>query len=322
MSLSLPTYADVEAAAARLAGAAHRTPVLTSRTADARTGAQLFFKAENLQRAGAFKFRGACNAIAKLAPAARERGVLTYSSGNHGQSLAYAGKLQGVPVTVLMPQDAPAMKIAATRGYGAEVVHFDRYKDDRDALGARLAAEGGLTLIPPYDHADVIAGQATAALELIDEVGELDILLAPLGGGGLLAGCALAAKQRFPRCRVVGVEPEAGNDGQRSFRSGAVVRIATPKSIADGALTTHLGEHNFPIIRSLVDDVVTVPDEALVEMMRFFAERMKIVVEPTGCLGAAAVLRGVYPCEGKRVGVVISGGNVDPAAFARFLGEG
>jgi threonine dehydratase len=321
-ALRVPTFDDVAAAAGRIAGIAHRTPVLTSRTFDSRAGARVFFKAENLQRAGAFKFRGACNAIANLAPAARERGVLTFSSGNHGQSLAYAGQLQGVPVTVLMPQDAPAMKIAATRGYGAEVVHFDRYKDDRDALGAKLAAERGLTLIPPYDHPDVIAGQGTAALELIEEVGELDVLLAPLGGGGLLAGCALAAKQRSPGCRVVGVEPEAGNDGQRSFRSGAVVRIPTPKSIADGALTTHLGEHNFPIIRSLVDDIVTVPDEALVEMMRFFAERMKIVVEPTGCLAAAAVLRGIYPCEGKRVGVVISGGNVDPAAFARFLGGG
>jgi threo-3-hydroxy-L-aspartate ammonia-lyase len=321
-AVRVPTFDDVAAAAGRIAGIAHRTPVLTSRTFDSRAGARVFFKAENLQRAGAFKFRGACNAIANLDPAARERGVLTFSSGNHGQSLAYAGQLQGVPVTVLMPQDAPAMKIAATRGYGAEVVHFDRYKDDRDVLGAKLAAERGLTLIPPYDHPDVIAGQGTAALELIDEVGDLDVLLAPLGGGGLLAGCALAARQRSPGCRVVGVEPEAGNDGQRSFRSGAVVRIPTPKSIADGALTTYLGEHNFPIIRSLVDDVVTVPDEALVEMMRFFAERMKIVVEPTGCLAAAAVLRGVYPCEGKRVGVVISGGNVDPAAFARFLGEG
>jgi threonine dehydratase len=321
-SVRVPTFDDVAAAAERIAGVAHRTPVLTSRTFDSRTGARVFFKAENLQRAGAFKFRGACNAIANLSPAARERGVLTYSSGNHGQSLAYAGQLQSVPVTVLMPQDAPAMKIAATRGYGAEVVHFDRYKDDRDALGAKLAAERGLTLIPPYDHPDVIAGQGTAALELIEEVGDLDVLLAPLGGGGLVGGCALAAKQRSPECRVVGVEPEAGNDGQRSFRSGAIVRIPTPKSIADGALTTHLGEHNFPIIRTLVDDVVTVPDEALVEMLRFFAERMKIVVEPTGCLAAAAVLRGIYPCEGKRVGVVISGGNVDPAAFARFLAQG
>jgi threonine dehydratase len=316
----VPTFDDVAAAVGRIAGIAHRTPVLTSRTFDGRVGARVFFKAENLQRAGAFKFRGACNAIANLGAEARRRGVLTFSSGNHGQSLAYAGQLQGVPVTVLMPQDAPAMKIAATRGYGAEVVLFDRYKEDRDALGARLSAERSLTLIPPYDHADVIAGQGTAALELIEEVGDLDVLLAPLGGGGLLAGCALAAKERLPGCRVVGVEPEAGNDGQRSFRSGEIVRIPVPKSLADGALTTHLGQHNFPIIRALVDDVVTVPDDALVEMLVFFAARMKIVVEPTGCLAAAAVLRGAYPCEGKRVGVVLSGGNVDPAALARFLG--
>ena len=319
--LRVPTFADVEAAAQRIAGVAHRTPVLTSRTFDLRTGARAFFKPENLQRAGAFKFRGAYNAIAALAPEARSRGVITFSSGNHGQSLAYAGKLQGVAVTVLMPQDAPAMKVAATRGYGAEVVLFDRYKEDRDALGARLAAERGLTLIPPYDHPDVIAGQGTAALELFEETGELDVLLAPLGGGGLLAGSALAAKRRSPGCRVIGVEPEAGNDGQRSFREGRIVRIEVPRSIADGALTTHVGQHNFPIMRELVDDVVTVPDAALVEMVRFFVERMKIVVEPTGCLAAAAALTGAYPSARARVGVILSGGNVDPAALARFLGE-
>jgi threonine dehydratase len=315
----LATYDDVAAAAERIAGIAHRTPVLTSRTADARAGATLFFKAENLQRGGAFKFRGACNAIARLPSEAKRRGVVAFSSGNHAQAIAYAGALQGVPAVIIMPHDAPAMKVAATRGYGAEVVPYDRYTEDREAIGRRLAAERGLTLVPPYDHDDVIAGQGTAAKELFEEVGDLDILLVCLGGGGLLAGSALAAKALSPGCRVIGVEPEAGNDGQQSFRSGAIVRIPVPSTIADGAQTTYLGERTFPIIRSLVEDVVTVSDAQLVGAMRFFLERMKIVVEPTGCLAAAAALDGVVPCAGKRVGVVISGGNVDPKALAGFL---
>jgi threo-3-hydroxy-L-aspartate ammonia-lyase len=317
--LSLPTYEDVAAAAARLAGVAHRTPVLTSRTADARTGATLFFKAENLQRAGAFKFRGAYNAIVKLSDDAKRRGVVTFSSGNHAQAIAYAGRILAVPTVIAMPEDAPAMKMAATRAYGAEVVTFDRYRGDREAISQRLSAERGLTLIPPYDHEDVIAGQGTAAKELFEEVGALDVLLVCLGGGGLLAGCALAAKALSPGCRVIGIEPEAGNDGQQSFRGGAVVRIPVPKSIADGALTTHLGERTFPIIRSLVDDIVTVSDAMLVDAVRFFVERMKIVVEPTGCLAAAAALNGIVPCAGKRVGVVLSGGNVDPRKLAGYL---
>jgi threonine dehydratase len=315
----LPTFEDVKAASARIAGIAHRTPVLTSRMADERTGAKLFFKAENLQRGGAFKFRGAANAIAKLPGDARRRGVVAFSSGNHAQAIAYASQLQGVKATIIMPQDAPAMKVAATRGYGGEVVLYDRYKEDREAIGRRLAEEQGLTLIPPYDHPDVIAGQGTAALELLEEVGPLDILLVCLGGGGLLSGCALPAKALAPSCRVIGVEPEAGNDAQRSFRTGEIVRIPVPVSIADGALTTHLGQYTFPLIRSLVSDIVTVSDAMLVEAMRFFVERMKIVVEPTGCLAAAAAFNAVVPCAGARVGVILSGGNVDPKALARFL---
>ena len=319
-SLRLPGYADVARAAERIAGAAHRTPVLTARTADERTGGRLFFKAENLQRGGAFKFRGAYNAISALPEAVRARGVLAYSSGNHAQAMALASRILGVPATIVMPLDAPAMKVAATRGYGAEVVSYDRYTQDREALGRGIAAERRLTLIPPYDHPEVIAGQGTLALELIEETGPLDILVACLGGGGQLAGCALAAAERSPGCRVFGVEPEAGNDGQRSFREGRIVHIPVPQTLADGAQTTHLGAHTFPIIRELVADVLTVSDAQLVETMRFFAERMKMVVEPTGCLAAAAVLHGLVDVKDKRVGIVISGGNIDLATFARLVG--
>lgn len=319
-SLRLPGYADVARAAERIAGAAHRTPVLTARTADERTGGRLFFKAENLQRGGAFKFRGAYNAISALPEAVRARGVLAYSSGNHAQAMALASRILGVPATIVMPLDAPAMKVAATRGYGAEVVSYDRYTQDREALGRGIAAERRLTLIPPYDHPEVIAGQGTLALELIEETGPLDILVACLGGGGQLAGCALAAAERSPGCRVFGVEPEAGNDGQRSFREGRIVRIPVPQTLADGAQTTHLGAHTFPIIRELVADVLTVSDAQLVETMHFFAERMKMVVEPTGCLAAAAVLHGLVDVKDKRVGIVISGGNIDLATFARLVG--
>ena len=315
-----PTFADVARAAERIAGAAHRTPVLTSRTADARTGGSLFFKAENLQRAGAFKFRGAYNAISALPEAARARGVLAYSSGNHAQAMALASRLLGVSATIVMPLDAPAMKVAATKGYGAEVVTYDRYTQDREALGREIAQARGLSLIPPYDHPDIIAGQGTLALELIEATGPLDILVACLGGGGQLAGCALAAAERAPGCRVIGVEPEAGDDGQQSFRSGQIVRIPVPRTIADGAQTTSLGALTFPIIQARVSNVLTVSDAQLVETMRFFAERMKIVVEPTGCLAAAAVLSGLVDCRGKRVGIVISGGNIDLPAFARFVG--
>lgn len=319
-SVRLPNYGDVVRASERIRKAAHRTPVLTSRTADARTGGQLFFKAENLQRAGAFKFRGAYNAIAALPEDARRRGVIAYSSGNHAQAIALAARLLDVPATIVMPLDAPAMKVAATRGYGAEVVSYDRYTQDREALGRSIAAERSLSLIPPYDHPDVIAGQGTLALELIEETGPLDILVACLGGGGQLAGCALATAELMPEARIYGVEPEAGNDGQRSFREGRIVRIPVPQTIADGAQTTHLGTHTFPIIARHVTDVLTVTDAQLIEAMRFFAERMKLVVEPTGCLAAAAVLSGLVDVRDKRVGIVISGGNVDLASFARFVG--
>jgi len=318
---ALPTYADVARAAERIAGVAHRTPVLTSRTADAMTGAKLFFKAENLQRGGAFKFRGAYNAISALPEAVRARGVLSFSSGNHAQAIALASQLLGIPATIVMPSDAPAAKIAATRGYGAEVVLYDRYSQDREALGRELAEPRGMTVIPPFNHPDVIAGQGTLAQELIEEAGPLDVLVACLGGGGQLAGCALAAAALSPGCRVLGVEPEAGNDGQQSFRSGQVVTIPVPRTIADGAQSTALGDLTFAIIRRDVADILTVSDAQLVATMRFFAERMKLLVEPTGCLAAAAVLHGLVDVRAKRVGVVISGGNVDLATFARLVGE-
>ena len=318
-TLRLPTFADVARAAERIAGVAHRTPVLTSRTADERAGASLFFKAENLQRAGAFKFRGAYNAIAALADDARARGVIAYSSGNHAQAIALASRILNVPATIVMPKDAPAMKVAATEGYGAEVVRYDRYTQDRVALGRELAEARGLTLIPPYDHPDVIAGQGTLALELIAETGPLDMLVVCLGGGGMLSGCALVAAERAPGCTVIGVEPEAGNDGQQSFREGRIVTIPVPRTIADGAQTTFLGSLTFPIIRERVADIVTVTDDELVATMRFFAERMKLVVEPTGCLAAAAAMHGRLDVRGKRVGVVISGGNIDLASFARHM---
>jgi len=313
-----PIFADVEAARRRLAGIAHRTPVLTSRIADERTGAKLFFKAENLQRSGSFKFRGAYNAVACLSDEAKRRGVIAYSAGNHGQGLALAGKLQGVSVTIVLPLDAPEIKRAAIEGYGATVVTFDRYTDDRDGIVRRLAAERGLTIVPPYDHRDVIAGQGTLMLELLEDAGPLDMVIACVGGGGLVSGMALALKGAAPQATMIGVEPEAGNDVQQAFRSGSIVTIPVPRSIADGALTTSVGKQNFPIIRRHVDDVVTVPDVALVETMRFFFERMKLVAEPTGCLAAAAAFTRAVPVEGKRVGIVISGGNVDLSTFARL----
>ena len=320
--MNLPvTYADVVAAAARIQGAAHRTPVLTSITADAMTGAQVFFKAENLQRMGAFKFRGAFNAIANLGPDERKRGVLAFSSGNHAQAIALAGRLQGVAATIVMPTDAPAIKLSATRGYGAAIVPYDRMREDREVLAKRLAAERGLALIPPFDHADVIAGQGTAARELFEEVGALDYLFVCLGGGGLTSGCALAAHAMAPRCKVIGVEPAAGNDVQQSMRRGEIVRIAVPHTIADGAQTTAPGQLTFAIMRALVAEVLTVDDSELIEAMRFFIARMKIVVEPTGCLAAAAVFGKRIDLAGKRVGVILSGGNVDPAALARYLGD-
>jgi threonine dehydratase len=320
-SPALPTYADVVAAAARLQGHAHRTPVLTSRTADAELGAEVLFKCENLQRMGAFKFRGAFNALSRFDARQRRAGVVTFSSGNHAQAIALSARLLGIPATIVMPRDAPAAKVAATRGYGGQLVLYDRYTQDREQIGRELAEQGGLTLVPPYDHPDVIAGQGTAAKELLEEAGPLDALLVPLGGGGLLSGSALAAKALAPACRVYGVEPEAGNDGQRSFRSGAVVHIETPRTIADGAQTQHLGQLTFPIIRRDVEDVLTATDAQLVEAMRFFATRMKLVVEPTGCLGFAAARGMGKALAGKRVGVILSGGNVDLPRLCELVGS-
>ncbi len=314
-----PTFADVQAAAARLEGLAIRTPVMTSRTADEMTGARLFFKCENFQRMGAFKFRGAYNAIASLSEDERKRGALAFSSGNHAQGMALAGRLLGVPVTILMPQDAPSAKIAATRGYGAEIVLFDRYTQDREALARDLAAERCATLIPPFNHPDVIAGQGTCTKELIEEVGPLDLLLVCLGGGGLLGGCALAAHALSPGIKVMGVEPDAGNDAQQSLRAGHIIKIDTPKTIADGAQTQALGDITFAIIQRDVADIVTVSDADLINAMRFAAERMKMVVEPSGALAMAAALTGKAPVKGKRVGIIISGGNTDLASFARMI---
>ena len=316
---SLPTYEDVLAAAARIHGHAHRTPVLRSTTADALLGAQVFFKCENLQRAGAFKFRGAFNALSRFTPEQRRAGVAAFSSGNHAQAIALGGRLLGIPAAIVMPHDAPAAKVAATRGYGAEVILFDRYSEDREAIGLRLAQERGMTLVPPYDHADVIAGQGTATKELIDEVGALDHLFVCLGGGGLLSGAALAVRALAPKCKLYGVEPEAGNDAQQSLRSGKIVHIETPATIADGAQTQHLGELTFAIIRRDVDSVVTTSDVQLIETMAFFAERMKLVVEPTGCLGFAAARHAGLPIAGQRVGVLISGGNIDLRRFGELL---
>jgi threonine dehydratase len=318
-TLVLPTYDDVLAAAGRIQGHAHQTPVLTSRTANRELGAELFFKCENYQRMGAFKFRGAFNALAKFDASQRERGVVAFSSGNHAQGIALSAQLLGIPSTIVMPHDAPAAKVAATREYGATVVIYDRYKEDREAIGRQLAEDHGFTLIPPFDHPDIIAGQGTAAKELLDEVGPLDTLFVCLGGGGLLSGSALATRALAPDCKLYGVEPEAGNDGQQSLRSGKIVRIDTPKTIADGAQTQALGNYTFSIIQRDVDDILTASDGQLVDAMRFFAERMKMVVEPTGCLGFAAARAMAEQLKGQRVGVIVSGGNIDLNSYARLL---
>jgi len=318
-TLPAPTFDDVADAARRIEGFAHRTPVLTSRTADAIAGASLFFKCENFQRMGAFKFRGAYNALSHFDDRQRAAGVITYSSGNHAQAIALSAKLAGIRATIVMPEDAPAAKMEATRGYGGEVITYDRYTQNREEIGRKLAEERGMTLIPPYDHPHVIAGQGTSAKELIEETGPLDYLFVCLGGGGLIGGCALAAAALSPECKVIGVEPEAGNDAQQSLARGEIVHIEVPRTIADGAASTHVGEYNFPIIQRHVDRIVTVSDAQLIETLRFFAQRMKMVVEPTGCLAAAAVLQKVVPVEGKRVGVIVSGGNVDLPKLSQYL---
>jgi threonine dehydratase len=312
-------YGDVAAAAAAISGVAARTPVLTSRYVDECVGASVYFKCENFQRVGAFKFRGAYNALSRLGEEHRRRGVVAYSSGNHAQAVALAARLLGMPATIVMPIDAPPAKLAATRAYGAEVILYERVNEDREAIAGRLIAERGGTLIPPYDNAHVIAGQGTVAKELIEEVGALDYLFVCVGGGGLISGCALAAAELSPGCRIIGVEPAAGNDAQQSLRTGQIVRIAVPQTIADGAQTRALGKLTFPIMQRLVSDIVTVTDEQLRAQMRLFAMRMKIIVEPTGCLAAAAVMNRIVPLEGKRVGVVVSGGNADPALICASL---
>lgn len=317
----LPTHADVVAAAERLAGHAHRTPVVTSRLADEASGAWLFFKCENLQRMGAFKFRGAFNALSRLDADQRKAGVVTFSSGNHAQAIALSARLLGIPATIVMPHDAPAAKLAATRGYGGKVVLYDRYTEDREQISGDLASREGLAVIPPFDHPDVIAGQGTAARELFDEVGELDALFVPLGGGGLLAGTALATRALAPRCKLYGVEPEAGDDGRQSLRQGALVTIATPRTLADGAQTTRLGDLTFGIIRRDVDDIVTATDAELVAAMRFAFQHLKLVFEPTGCLAFAAARRLDDSLKGRRIGVLVSGGNVDLERFCKLMAE-
>ena len=304
-------YADVQQAASRLAGVARKTPVLTSASADSATGARVYFKCENFQRAGAFKFRGAYNAVSQLSAEEKRAGVVTFSSGNHGQAIALAAALQSAAAVVVMPRDAPATKIAATRAYGAEIVFYDRLTENREEIARRIAYDRGGALIPPFDHPRVIAGQGTAVKELLEEVGSLDYLYVCLGGGGLLSGSALAAAALCASCRVVGVEPVRGNDGQQSLRAGRIVTIPVPDTIADGARTTSLGAYTFAIIREKVHDIVTVSDPELIETMRFFAERMKIVVEPTGALAAAALLDGRVTAAGARIGIILSGGNVD-----------
>jgi threonine dehydratase len=313
------TYDDVALAHKRIRPYARRTPVLTSSTIGALTGAKVHFKCENFQRMGAFKFRGAYNALSQLSPEQKRKGVVAFSSGNHAQAVALSGKLLGVPATIVMPTDAPTVKLEATRAYGAEVVMYDASNEDRQKIAEKLAAERGLTLIPPFDHPHILAGQGTAAKELIEETGPLDILLVPCGGGGLLSGCAIAAKHLSPKCRVIGVEPAAGDDGLRAFRSGKLETIKLPDTIADGARTTSLGKITFALIQKHVDDFLTVTDEELLKWMFFLWERMKIVVEPTGALAASALLQGKIDAQGKKVGVVISGGNVDLAWAARQL---
>ncbi|MDC4584685.1 threo-3-hydroxy-L-aspartate ammonia-lyase [Acinetobacter baumannii] len=318
-NLTLPNYEDVAAAAERIKDFINKTPVLTSRTVNNEFEAEVFFKCENFQCVGAFKFRGAMNALLQFNETQKKAGVVAFSSGNHAQAIALSSKILGIPATIIMPKDAPAAKMAATREYGGNIVEFDRYTEDREKIGKEIAEKNGLTLIPSYDHPHVIAGQGTAAKELFEEVGDLDYLFVCLGGGGLLAGSALSARQLSPNCKIYGVEPALGNDGQMSFRKGEIVHIDTPPTIADGAQTQYLGKLTFPIIQQKVDDILTVTDEELIKAMKFFAERMKMVVEPTGCLGFAAARNLKDELKGKRIGIIISGGNVDISKYAEFL---
>jgi threonine dehydratase len=309
----------IEAAAARLKGVAHRTPVLTSRTLDTLLDAQVFLKAENLQRMGAFKFRGGYNAVNSLTDAERARGVVAFSSGNHAQAVALAAQLHGCRATIVMPHDAPSLKVAATRGYGAEVVVYDRYKEDRAAIAARLVEEQGANLIPPFDDLRVMAGQGTAALELVQDVGALDALIVCAGGGGFLSGCAVAARHLLPGVRLFGAEPERGDDMLQSLRAGRIVSIDVPRTICDGQQTQAVGQHTFAVIRELVEDVLTVPDPVVVEAMRFAFERLKVVLEPSGACALAALMHHRERFHGLRVGVTLSGGNVGTDRFVALL---
>jgi len=320
MSLKV-SWDDVASAHERIRAHARRTPVLDSATVNALTGAKVFFKCENFQRMGAFKFRGAYNALSQLTPQAQERGVVAFSSGNHAQAVALAGRMLGIPRVIVMPQDAPRVKLEATRGYGAQVVTYGP-GDSREAIAKRLAEEKGMTLVPPFNHPHIVAGQGTAAKELFEETGPLDVLLVPCGGGGLLTGCAVAAKHLSPGIKVIGVEPEAGDDATRSFKSKTLQSVKAPQTIADGARTESMGDVTFPLMLRHVDDMMTVSDAELLKTMFFLWERMKFICEPTGVLGAAALLEKKIDARGKRVGVVISGGNVDLAWAAAQLRAG
>jgi threonine dehydratase len=312
-------FNDIELAAARIQGVAHRTPVLTSRTLDALVGAQVFMKAENLQRMGAFKFRGGYNAVNALTDAQRANGVVAFSSGNHAQAVALAARLHGCRATIVMPHDAPALKLAATRGYGAEVVLYDRYKDDRAAIARRLVDERDASLIPPFDHLPVMAGQGTAALELIEDVGALDALIVCAGGGGFLSGCTVAAKHLLPAIEVFGAEPERGNDMQQSLRAGRIVSIDVPRTICDGQQTQAVGVLPFEVIRTMVTDVLTAGDPAVVEAMRFAFERLKVVLEPSGACALAALTTNAERFRGRRVGITLSGGNIGLDRFVALV---
>jgi threo-3-hydroxy-L-aspartate ammonia-lyase len=315
----LPTFSDIESAAAQIAGTAHRTPVATSRLLDEHAAAHLFFKCENLQRGGAFKFRGAYNALSRLPSDEARRGVVTFSSGNHAQAIALAGQLLDIPRVIVMPSDAPAVKRAATASYGGEIVLYDRTREDREDIGRRLARERGLTLVPPFDHPHIIAGQGTAARELFEDTGPLDFLFVPCGGGGLLSGSALAAGALSPECRVVGVEPAAGDDATRSFQTKHLQTVHNPTTVADGARTASLGTLTLPLVLEHVADMTTVDDPTLLRTMFLLWERLKMIVEPTGALGAAAALRRDDGIRGKRVGVILSGGNVDVSEIPGWL---
>ncbi|MBC8076410.1 MAG: pyridoxal-phosphate dependent enzyme [Chloroflexales bacterium] len=313
------SFADVQRAAERLAGVAHRTPVMVSRTLDALTGRSVFLKCENFQRGGAFKFRGAYNAISRLlerddAPG----GVAAFSSGNHAQGVALAAQLLGVPAVICMPTDAPLVKLAATRGYGAEVLLYDRHTTDREVFAREVAAERDLALIPPYDHPDIIAGQGTTALELLEEVPELDTLVAPVGGGGLIAGCAIAAHSLNPQLAVYGVEAEDADDTLRSLRAGERVSIPPPRTVADGMRPQTPGALTFPINQRHLADVLIVSDDEILQAAAFCLQRLKLVVEPTGAVPLAAVLNSRLPANARRVGVILSGGNIDPSVLARL----